>query len=751
MWCTFPISFKELISLCASLILFQLYLFAEGTDPLVPSGSSSSCVTYIQGNDGTGKEGSTYGRPRTDLIHVHIEDPDNETIYVGFTKLEPNSQEIYYQILTPDSTVLCTGVVADHKDDAGYINDNGVEAYVGPTQIYGNFSGGYDAIECSPTVAGDYLVMFNVGDAETPANLSTRYYLHPFDITVADISDEDNPQEVTGRVFSNNWHLNTASSSNQACMTFFAYTPDSMVVSVDMNGFQPYGFTVAFNSYGVQSTGDIEADRKSTTTFSADVAEYPVFLHSPDEDAYPTGTPGEVTYVTMTSCESQSGYEIVVETSKSGEINVFIDLDGTDGYQSGGTDVYFPYEIPGAGKTAIPWDGLDGAGNEANPESGEVIVQFLGGIVHFPIWDPENNANGFNCSIIRPSGLDPLMYFDNSNTDIATSNLDGCSGGCNVWTGNSGDKVMINTWMNTILNSDTAEIGIDVACDPVPIADSTCYQTNKSRQVAILANDTDPDNLLDSSSVTLSNVSPSGASLNWDAESKLLSFTPATDNTSTLSLTYEICDLTPESLGGARCATAQLVIEWELECLAATSLDLAGLDLQFDGKATYPILNWTSPDDDRIKSYIVFRTDEWGVLNHIAELSADSSAHYRFQDRDWRYQMGVETRYQIVGIGRDGGFAKSEIMAFEPSERARFQLSMMPNPASDFVEIRVESQTAFQLTVFSTEGKEIFKESHAYGVPHHPFKISVKEWQAGMYSVSIQNAHMIDIQKLIIP
>lgn len=554
------------------LLLIPAFAVAEGTAQLMPAGSSSSCVSYVQGNDGTGKEGPSYHQDATEYIYVHIQDPDAETIYFGFTRKHPSSKSVYYQILDPLGNIHCSGRVAESSADAGYIADDNVEAYVGPTQIYGSGSGGYEAIECDPSMAGEYTIRFNVNHATTATPSESKYFIHPFDVTVASTVVDS---AITGRLFAYRWHLNTNSGSNKACMQFYTWTPDSLVVMMDMNGMQPHGYTVAFNSFGVVNSDDISANRRSSSSISTSIPEYRVFLSEPDSLIYPTGTPGEIEYIDISGCQEDSSFCILANATKTGEMNVYIDLDGNGVYDEGTKDVYFPYEVTITGTICIPWDGIDGNGDPVSlSESGTVIVQFLAGIVHYPVYDPENNTDGFKCEIIRPaSGLSPKMYFDNTSTSIGTINLDGCDSLCNVWTGNSGDRVMVNTWINTITSEDEEPFSMSGFCPPTAVVDSACTKPAYARTVAILENDWDRDNALDFTTVSLFNLSHDAGQFIYDASGGFVSVLPASGDSSDMFFSYVICDATSIADGGALCDSGYAFIQIYSGCDEISTLE----------------------------------------------------------------------------------------------------------------------------------------------------------------------------------
>ena len=556
-------------TISALFLFIPTWLSAEGTAQLMPAGAPSNCVSYVQGNDGSGKEGPSYHQPATEYVYVHVADPTREQILFGFTRLLPTSKPVYYQLLDPEGNIVATGRVAETSSDPGFIANDGVEAYVGPSRIAG--ASGYDAIVYQPLQSGNYAFRFNVNHATTPRPSESKYYLHPFDVAIVDTVDEE---IVTGRLFAYRWHLNTNSSSNKACMEFFTWTPDSLVMMMDMNGMQPHGYTVSFNSFGVQQTGDISVDRRSTNSISTSVPEYMVFLQEPDEDVFPSGTPGSVSYLNIDGCQVDSSFCIMVNTTKPGELNIYIDLDGNGVYDEGTRDVYFPYDAPTGGDICVPWDGIDGLGNPSSLyESGTVIVQFLAGIVHYPVYDPENNTAGFRCELVRPAtGLLPKMYYDNQNTPIGTVNLSGCDSLCNTWTGGSGDRVMVNTWINTITSEDEEPFVMNITCAPNALPDSTCTRPALPVQVNILENDWDRDNSLDPATVNLFNLSHHPSQFVYNASGHYVTLFPADGDSSEMSFSYVICDNTSLEQGGAMCDTGRVTVSIDPGCATNTVL-----------------------------------------------------------------------------------------------------------------------------------------------------------------------------------
>ncbi|MCI4671537.1 MAG: Ig-like domain-containing protein [Bacteroidia bacterium] len=739
---------QKIFFLSALLICWHGGLWAEGTAQLIPAGASSGCVTYVQGNDGSGKEGPGYGRPETDLLHIRITDPSTETIYMGFTRKLPSSKSVYYQVLDPDGNIHCTGKVAESSGDPGYIDDNGVEAYVGPQAIGG--ATGYQAITCTPDQAGDYILQFNVSDSLIATPGETKYFVHPFDVTVADVSNPSNITAIDGRLYTYRWHLNTNSGSNKACMDFYTWTPDSLVMKMEMNEIQPFGFTVSFNSTGTANTGDIVADRQSTTSTSSTIPEYPVFLNEPDENAFPSGTPGEVTYIEVNACTQDDSYCIVVNTTKVGEMNVYIDLDGDGIFSTNGIgkDVYFPYRNSASGEICIPWDGIDGDGDTIDVDTkGLVKVEFLAGIVHFPIWDAENHTNGFNCQLIRPVGFAPKMYFDNSNTSIGTSDLSGCTSNCNSWGSSQGNNTMVNTWLNTITSSDEDSIIIGAFCPPQAENDTLCTRPGHGIQASILNNDFDPNNDLDTSSVVVETLESSEGSASFSTETALLTFFPNGTDSTTVSFLYSIQDLTDEDDGGPFVDTAEVIIYISSSCTASTVLPIDPILLRGRLSPRGIELNWEALLTANGPMYKVEKSSDGKRFKPIYETKTT-----RFTD------MGIPPRhhkprpityYRIKMKDLAGEKAVSNVIEFriKPPSKIDFQFYQQQK---ELFALKYKSPEPCLFALYDMDGQLIHSQSLPPALFRQKINVKIPGREEGIYLVSLLSENFYESRKIYI-
>ncbi len=429
----------------------------------VKASLDAGSFTNLQGNDGSGKEGSTYfadgsSRPDYDKIKIHIQNPGTERIYLGGTTDAATTVEM--RVLDPNGNIIFLDTVAKGLGQAGFIKNDSLAAYLGPIQL-GAPSCGYQAIEVRPSMAGAHTLEFRNITANTG-----KYIIHPFDAVVG-----AGGAIIEGRVYSKRWHLSTNSASNGNFTTFYTYTPDSVVVGFDLNGVQPFGFAVNFNRYGSDNTGNLVQDRRSNADIDSP-AEYPVFLTNPDVAVWPIPSPIDFEIKSIEECESTNGYCILIHSNKETQYNVYVDVDGVAGYQPDGRDVSYPYRTFSVGTNCVVWDGRDNYGVKLAPGSvGNVYVEMLAGLTHFPVWDAEINSNGFNASILRPSGLPAVkMYWDNSKLTGARpqgastlTNLDGCTSNCNIY--NNSNNENVNTWVATVADNDSRAFNLQGFCD----------------------------------------------------------------------------------------------------------------------------------------------------------------------------------------------------------------------------------------------------------------------------------------------
>jgi hypothetical protein len=165
-----------------------------------------------------------------------------------------------------------------------------------------------------------------------------------------------------------------------------------------------------------------------------------LFLNTPDTNIYPTKQLAKtVTETYIQKCDTFDQC-IMVDLNRPSNVNVYIEVNDTAGYQLGGADVLLSNVAVTKGLNCIPWDGLDGNGNLI-PDGDTIFIQILFGsdVTQLPLQDIESNPNGIKVTLELPISGYTTAYWNDSLIGGATE-LTGCiytgSGqGCHDWTG----------------------------------------------------------------------------------------------------------------------------------------------------------------------------------------------------------------------------------------------------------------------------------------------------------------------------
>ncbi len=480
---------KQSIALSVQLFLifniFAISIYGEGTPQLAPNGSitingnQTNDAAALHINNNQFNNFASYDN--TDVnsrLHIHITDPSEECIYLGFnfahlnnTSQSPTRQNFEYRILDPNGNIVFGPIPVLFSSPQ--ISD-WQEAMNGPMQLNG--AGGYNANEVSSaelmsgswTGPGDYYIEFQ--------NLSSNdpFLIDYWDITVVNCSGAT-PEEKSGRVWSYNWALfaiNDFGFPNRPFNgAFFVCAPDpvdvdaAFITKIDFNGsgFRPAAFNVAFNSFGTTNTGNIAEDRKSFENRNVTIPEYAIFLNDPI-DICQTAQGGQIDIMGISSCDI-SNYCIKFISTRAGQIDLLLDFDGQDNvFTPGSADVMITGNVNASEvgqELCLDWDGLNGLGERVSDTMAEVPItlSFAQGIYHFPIYDAELMTQGFNISAVRPTGPDPLLFYDDRNISVASGTgepavqLMGCALPCHGWTNYTdpgaigfGNLNTINSW-----------------------------------------------------------------------------------------------------------------------------------------------------------------------------------------------------------------------------------------------------------------------------------------------------------------
>ena len=438
--------------------------FAEGTKELMPH-NKGKC--YVQFNESFG--GQRYfarvGADSIDRLYIHIANV-GEVINLGFKKTKFSSGGAEFCIKDPSGNVVYDfeDVPADSRKK-GYIKTYG-EAKAGPNTLKGG-NGGYTPITYTTNSKGDYYIEFKKTSAKT-----TRYLFEYFDITVS-----SGTKPIKGRVWAYAWDLNTENYSNSSYANFYVYSDDKYVTKVNLNGLKPYSFVIACNNTGAQNAGDLFKDRQSVDGKNTMFPKYKIFLNEPDPNVYDVATVPKMKekLQVVGVPNANEPVEFYINMTTGGTLELYLDIDGVPGYQIGGKDVAIVEKIEPGGDY-IYWDGNDGLGNHVTKTTTIFVTsRFSTGVTHLPLYDAEQNPNGFRVTRIAPGKPEDLvLYWDDSKikygkipADQEISMFDGnTTANGHIWTkdlkaagGTFGNDNTINTWWNAYEIDDLLSFG----------------------------------------------------------------------------------------------------------------------------------------------------------------------------------------------------------------------------------------------------------------------------------------------------
>jgi len=454
---------------------------AEGTKELEPKGAHPKSVCKIALSQSAVEYRIPFALLNCDedlRLNIHISDFSSEKIYLGFGNITDYADkkiytDVLYQVRDPKGDIVkgySLRTVPYIAGSEGFIS-NPDQVELGPD--ISNSKQGYRPLVISPEMNGDYFIEFKIPDhVPNDPPISEVRILKYFDATVA-----KGEIPIPGRLWSKAWQLssgNVSANVSSSFALFYIYTNDSIVTRFDCNGLAGGVWTIYSNEWGCSTTGAWSDRRRSLRGNGTVQPQYKIFLNDPDLAAYPSGHIGQMVSFNVVPevCDTVITFEANV--SKGGSIDVFLDIDPPNPGSFEPEDVLLGYIVKAGHNVLLPaWDGKDGNGIAlANNTQLKARIRFLNGLSNVPLYDVEDNPNGFKVDIERPnpaSGNTKLkLFWDDTKLPPRFSPggnvTEGCLynefdlySGCHQWTrlldfGNSdnffslGDTNTINTW-----------------------------------------------------------------------------------------------------------------------------------------------------------------------------------------------------------------------------------------------------------------------------------------------------------------
>jgi uncharacterized protein (TIGR02145 family) len=222
---------------------------------------------------------------------------------------------------------------------------------------------------------------------------------------------------------------------------------------------EPFVFAVSCNQWGCYNTGVFNNDRRSVSG-NHTLTQYKIFLNDPDPNVYPTGILGNVVPPIIITPNCNGTATIQIEVTKAGNLDVLLNINPLPGIQA--EDVSLSM-VAVVGMNTISWNGLNNLGQQVpNGYSFDVIVTYINGLTNLPIYDVEQNPNGFIIELKRPTGPAPPVFWDDILVG-GSQNFTGCTfvpptTGCHVFSGNNNT---MNTWWYAVTSVSPAVIFVE--------------------------------------------------------------------------------------------------------------------------------------------------------------------------------------------------------------------------------------------------------------------------------------------------
>jgi uncharacterized protein (TIGR02145 family) len=463
-------SLLHIFCIVLPVILMPLAALPEGTEQIMLSPTGHGKIQVMPGfNEFAWYDASGTSAGVDYRLYIHI-GAVGEKIHYGFGNPLNNVDlfvtDCQYRIKDPAGNIV-VGPSPIPLSGTGHIS-TWDQAVAGPQIIAGGT--GYPQLTYNPSMTGDYFIEFNF-DNGFFGNDRCKFMF--FDVTVGSAANN----AIDGRLWSKAWQLTTDNYGFNFLGTMFVYADDGVVTSINFNGMDPFVFTVACNQYGCYNTGNFNLDRRSVTGNHIN-PQYKIFLNDPDITQYPTGTLGSVVPPVVITPSCTGTATIQIEVTQPGNVDILLNINPAPGFQS--EDVQLTATVV-AGVNMIPWNGLNGLGQPVvNGTIFDVIVTYINGLTNLPIYDVEANPNGFMVSLTRPTGPDPMTYWDDILVG-GTQQFNGCSfvlpsTGCHSWNGGSswgiGNNNTVNTWWYAVTSTEAPVVFTELR-SPQPLGSIT--------------------------------------------------------------------------------------------------------------------------------------------------------------------------------------------------------------------------------------------------------------------------------------
>lgn len=164
-------------------------------------------------------------------------------------------------------------------------------------------------------------------------------------------------------------------------------------------------------------------------------------------------------------------------------------------------------------------------------------------------------------------------------------------------------------------------------------------------------------------------------------------------------------------------------------------------------------ISWQTALESGSDHFIVERSRDGKAFFSIAKVDAagnsDSPIDYQYTDLN---PVNNRAFYRLRQVDQDGSYSLTQVIEVVADGPELSLASLYPNPASDFINLNVNSRSAKegQLEVFDMMGKQIFSESVSLNESNNNLKVNTTSLTPGMYILRINAGTEVLNQRFMI-
>ncbi len=158
-------------------------------------------------------------------------------------------------------------------------------------------------------------------------------------------------------------------------------------------------------------------------------------------------------------------------------------------------------------------------------------------------------------------------------------------------------------------------------------------------------------------------------------------------------------------------------------------------NMKLEKKADDVAVNWEANNNDLVDHYEIERKQGNGIFKMVGMVMSDNSQkRIQLEYKDKNVPGNENLYYRIKILGTDNAVTYSDIKLIRPENAQSNTIVMYPNPAKDFVNMRLVNATGnYIYKVYSSDGRVIMNGSVTSSNP----QINTSQLKAGSYFVDL--------------